>query len=144
MTKRFKAPLTPVAIVQKLLIAKTKKLQEKILCDAWEFNCDDFFLGLQMAVDPDIKFNLISAPEIQDVDTGDPGTFTFVDFRKLAKNLVDKDIVGDVAKRAIVDAALKANITEWNLWYRRILLKTLPNVLPMDVVISTLSRLTTT
>lgn len=139
---RFRATLQPITIVQRLSEAKSKRSQAKVIRDAWESDSEEFFLGLEMALDPRANYHTVSVPEIQDTEDGDPGTFTFNDFCRLARNLKDGEIGGETAKRAIVAAALKANISEWNLWYRRILLKSLADILPMDVIQSTLSELT--
>lgn len=139
---RLKTEMKPIMIIQKLSEAKTSRSQEKIIKDAWESDSEDFFIGLELSVNPNINFNVTSAPEIQDPDDGDPGTLTFRDFHVVANRLSEGELSGEAAKQAINEAALKANITEWNLWYRRILLKTLHKCLPMDVIQSTLIRLT--
>ncbi len=140
---QFKATMRPITIIQRLAAAKSKRSQQKIITDAWQSDSEEFFLGLEMALDPSQDFHLDSAPEIQDVDDGDPGTLTFSAFYLLAKSLANGDVKGEFAKRAVDEAAMKANISEWNLWYRRILLKTLDKSIPMDVIRSTLIRLTT-
>jgi hypothetical protein len=139
---KFKAPLKPLAVIQKLSLAKTKKGQEKVITDAWESDSEEFFVGLQLAVDPTVQFNLKTVPEIEDIDDGAQGTFGFADFVALAQNIAKNEMEPDAVKEALVTAACTANVSEWNLWYRKILLKTLHGSLPLDVILGTLSRLT--
>ncbi len=138
----YKAQMKPITIIQKLDVAKSKRSQEKIIQDAWNSDSEDFFLGLEIALDPNMNFNLSTVPEIQDNDDGSEGDFTFKEFYLLAKQLANGQISGDASKKLLIDAAMKANISEWNLWYRRILLKTLPNYLPMDIIKNSLLKLT--
>ena len=134
--------MQPIMIIQKLALTKSKPAQSKIISDAWESDSEEFFLGLEMALDPNLNFHVVSVPEIQDPDDGDVGTFSFNDFLILSRSLANGNLKGDVVENLLIEAAQKANISEWNLWYRRILLKTLANSLPLDIIRSTLSRLT--
>jgi hypothetical protein len=139
---RFKAPLKPLAVLQKLQQAKTTKSQERVVTEAWNSDSEEFFVGFQLAVDPTVKFNVPTVPEIQDTDDGSPGTFSFADFIRLSNQLKNQELTGEAAQQALAKAACEANISEWNLWYRKILLKTLQAGLPMDTILKTLSRLT--
>jgi hypothetical protein len=134
--------MQPVMILQKLRAAKSKKAQEKIITDAWKSDSEEFFIGLELAVDPNLKFGLTAVPEIQDPDDGDPGSLKFEDFLALTQDLSAGRCAAEDARRRIVEAALRCNVTAWNQWYRKILLKNLQNQLPMDVITTVLSRLT--
>jgi hypothetical protein len=137
-----KAKMQPIVILQRLQAAKSKKALEKVIIDAWNSDSEEFFLGLEMSVDPNLKFGITSAPEIQDPDDGDPGSFTFNDFLALTQSLSSAQLDEAEARRAVVEAALRCNVSEWNKWYRRILLKNLHHQLPMDVITKVLFRLT--
>jgi hypothetical protein len=140
MTKQ-KTKLKPLEILQKLDHAKTDKAKHKIIKEAWLNDNDEFFIGVQYAVDQSKKFNITSVPVVQD-DDEESGDLTFLEFLKVANKISSSETTTELASKLVNDAALKANIFEWNLWYRRILLKTLPKYLPMTIIKDCLSTLT--
>jgi hypothetical protein len=109
---------------------------------AWNSDADEFFMGLDLALNPNLNFGLTKVPAIDEEDDGS-GNLTFAEFYNLAMRLAHNDLMGELAKQAVIDAALRSNVTEWNMWYRRILLKTLHKFLPMEIIQQTLIRLTT-
>lgn len=127
-----------VDIVSELLTAKPAQ-QKKAVRSAWK-NCDDFFVGVQMSMDAQWHMALDKVPEIQDPDDGDPGDFTFAEFCMMWDLLRQAD--ANTAKEVIREAAERANITEWNLWYRKILLQRLHVDLPMPIIVDVLKQLT--
>lgn len=112
-----------------------------VLETAWDENIEDFWIGLDLATAPDRSFNVTSVPALDPEDT-EPGTLTFADFFSLAMRLSTGNLQGQEADQAVEEAALTANALEWNLWYRRILLKSLSKYLPMDTIQNELIRLT--
>lgn len=132
--------MKPIDIVLSLLDSRND--HTAITKKAWENDAEEFFIGLSMASNPDLIFGLDKVPAI-DEDDDDPGNFSFSDFYVLAMKLANKELEGDAAKEAVENAAMIANVKEWNLWYRRILLKSLTKYLPMDVIQKELIRLTT-
>lgn len=134
--------MTPLQIIQKLNQAKTDKAKAKIIKIAWQSDCEDFFVGVELSFNLSVNFGLKSAPEIQDVDDGSPGSLSFKEFYQLAVQLSQSQLNPDQITESVTDAAMRANVTEWNEWYRRILLKTLPKYLPMNIIKDTLVELT--
>lgn len=132
-----------VDIVLQLLETADPLKQAEIIKQAWLQDITDFWIGLEMATNPEFTFDLKGVPFIDEDDDGDPGNFDFSAFYDLAFKLSNRDLTARAADAAVFDAAGVCNITEWNQWYRRILLKNLHQVLPMTVIQSTLLELTT-
>lgn len=109
---------------------------------AWDQDVEDFWIGLSLGTSPDYSFKLTSVPGLPE-DDDEPGTLTFDDFYDLALKLHYGDLTGVAAQQAIEEAAMSADAKEWNLWYRRILLKSLSKHLPMAEIQKELIRLTT-
>lgn len=134
--------MKPIQIIQAVLKAQTAEDQAKAFKVAWDSDCEEFFIGLDLATNPNIQFGLAAVPEIDEVDDGDPGTLTFEYFHKVALNIANGELTAPQVRKLLEDCALTANISEWNLWYRRILLKNLHSHLPMDVLQNVLIQLT--
>jgi DNA ligase-1 len=92
-----------------------------ILAIAEEGNAE-FFAGCRLALDPMITFGVKQVPEKKDEDG--PG-FNWDSFIVLAGNLRNRNLTGHDARDAIADAIKLSTQTEWNGWYRRILIKDL-------------------
>jgi len=96
--------------------------KEAIIQTIAEDNCDEFFAGCRLALDPMITFGLKQIPEKKDEDG--PG-LSWSNFISVVERLRNRDLTGN-ASRDAVDALIKqATQTEWNGWYRRILIKDL-------------------
>jgi hypothetical protein len=137
-TDRMKA----IHIIKALGVAQNAADQADVIRTAWDKDCEEFFIGLDLATNPDIKFGLSAVPEIAEDDDGDPGTLTFAHFHKVALNISNGQLEPAQVRKVLEECALTANISEWNLWYRRILLKTLTTHLPMAVIQNVLIQLT--
>jgi hypothetical protein len=135
--------MRPVDIVIKLIGTGDPETQRAIIKEAWTADLIDFFIGLEIATNPKYDLGISSVFEIQDDDDGLPGDFTFLKFQDLVMKLSGRELAGPALKNALEQAAMTANITEWNLWYRKILLKKLHEILPMLVIRDTLLELTT-
>lgn len=132
--------MTPIDIVLSLMDPKAN--HKKTIKKAWDSDVENFWIGLDLATSPDYDFGLTSVPGL-DPEDEEPGSLTFAEFFNIAMKLHHKDLVGEDAIKAVEAMALKANASEWNLWYRRILLKSLTKHLPMDTLQKELIRLTT-
>ena len=96
--------------------------KEAIIQTIAEDSCDEFFAGCRLALDPMITFGLKQIPEKKDEDG--PG-LSWSNFISVVERLRNRDLTGN-ASRDAVDALIKqATQTEWNGWYRRILIKDL-------------------
>jgi len=112
-----------------------------VIQDAWNADCEEFFIGLDLAVNPDLQYHLDKVPGLPE-DDAEEGTLTFGQFFQLAMSLARDKPLPEQAVQAVNNAAMSADATEWNLWYRRILLKSLHKHLPMDTIQKELIRLT--
>jgi len=83
---------------------------------------DEFFHGCQLALDPMVTFGVKQVPEKTDEDG--PG-FSWDSFVVLTSGLRNRNLTGHDARDAIAEAIKLSTKTEWNGWYRRILIKDL-------------------
>lgn len=113
-----------------------------IIQDAWNNDAEEFFIGLDMATNNSLVFGLEKVPGLPE-DDEEPGTLTFQQFYHIAMQLSQDKPLPEVASKIVENAAMEANALEWNLWYRRILLKSLHKHLPMETIQKELIRLTT-
>ena len=134
-------PTPAIIIIQKLKSAKTNNNIKKIIKDAWSSDSEEFFIGLELSLEKN-NVNLISVPFINDLDDGGPGNYSFLEFYKMYQDIKNNTLSEQSIKSLILDAATKSNITEWNEWYRRILLKKLHLDLPINDIILEIKNLT--
>jgi len=82
---------------------------------------DEFFRGLRATLDSMITFGIKQVDE----KTGDGRGLNPDTFWKTAEQLAKRQLTGDAARTAVNHMRLNATETEWNHWYRRILIKDL-------------------
>lgn len=107
-------------IVQSL--AATNSILDKKAIIAAQVQADnpEFFAGFRLAYDPLITFGVKKVPE----RTGDDGPgLNWIDFIALTDKLRQRAVTGKAATQAISAVMQVATNTEWNDWYRRILIK---------------------
>jgi DNA ligase 1 len=92
-----------------------------ILAQAKESN-DIFFKGVRMALDPMITFGLKQVPE--KTDEGGLG-LDWVSFSNVVDCLVSRKLTGNAARDAVKVLMDQSKKSQWNNWYRRILIKDL-------------------
>jgi DNA ligase-1 len=96
--------------------------KEAIILAQAEQNNQELFEGFKLALDPMITFGVKKVPEHGGPDgQGLPWTA----FRKLADQLAGRELTGNDAKKAIEFCLGAATKSQWNNWYRRILIKDL-------------------
>ena len=96
--------------------------KEGIIKNEAESGNNTFFEGVKMALDALITFGVKKVPSHGGPDgQGLP----WVAFAKLADQLQKRELTGNDAKSAIELALSVATQSEWNNWYRRILIKDL-------------------
>lgn len=130
----------PIDIVLRLMDPQAD--HKAVIAEAWDQDCEEFFIGLDMAINPSYEFNLDKVPGLPE-DDEEPGTLTFAQFFNAAMNLANGKLLPEQASQVVEDTAMTANALEWNMWYRRILLKSLHKHLPMETIQKELIRLTT-
>lgn len=118
--------MTPADIIARLE-STTKRLdKENILRDAWKSGCHEFFKGAQMAYDSMVTYGVKKVPLIDGEDDPDfVPTLTWDKFCDVAAKLERREITGNMARDVLRAAADASSVRDWNLWYRRILLKDL-------------------
>lgn len=83
---------------------------------------DEFFAGCRLALDPMVTFGLKQIPEKTNEDG--PG-LSWDGFNSVAQRLCNRELTGNVARGAVEALMNTATKSEWNGWYRRILIKDL-------------------
>ena len=110
------------ATIQLLESNNSRLFKEDVIKQQAEADNSEFFEGCKMALDKLYTFGVKQVP----TKTEENGNgLTWSEFKDLAKDLADRKLTGHDARDAILDAMGKADIDEWNYWYRRILIKDL-------------------
>jgi DNA ligase-1 len=84
--------------------------------------CDEFFEGCRLALDPMITFGLKQIPEKKDEDG--PG-LSWDNFALIVTGFVTRKVTGNLARDTLDKMIATATKSQWNGWYRRILIKDL-------------------
>jgi len=83
---------------------------------------DEFFAGCRLALDPMITFGLKQIPE----KTNEDGAgLSWDGFISVVERLSNRELTGNVARSAVDAMMNTATQSQWNGWYRRILIKDL-------------------
>ena len=96
--------------------------KEAIILAQAEAGNNKFFEGARLALDPMITFGLKQIPEKTNEDG--PG-LSWDGFNSVAQRLSNRELTGNVARSAVEALMNTATQSEWNGWYRRILIKDL-------------------
>lgn len=110
----------PEVIIQKLEADNSRLAKEAILAEAMNEGLAEFFDGLKMSLDKLYTFGVKQVP-IKEEDAGQGLPWTA--FIQLADALYRRTLTGHAARDAILLAMGVATKTQWNDWYRRILIK---------------------
>jgi len=111
----------PQEIIDQLEVNNSRLAKEAILKVAMQQGLDEFFEGVRMALDPLVTFGVKQVPEA----TVDGQGLTWATFKELARKLIDRSLTGHAARDAIILCKDTATIDQWNMFYRRILIKDL-------------------
>ena len=85
-------------------------------------NNDEFFHGCRLALDPMITFGIKQIPE----KTNEDGSgLSWDGFISVVQRLSNRELTGNVARSAVDALMNTATKSQWNGWYRRILIKDL-------------------
>jgi DNA ligase-1 len=114
---------TPADVIEALQNTNSRLDKERIVQAAYDAGIVEFFRGAQQALDVLSTFGVKQVPMITE-DDGE-GSYTWTEFATLLNQLQTRTLTGNAAKDALRTAAEKAPARDWNLWYRRILLKDL-------------------
>lgn len=111
--------LKPWEVVRELEADASRLAKEAIVKREAEAGNDELFRGFRAAYDAMVTFGVKKVEE----KTGDGKGITADAFWKTADRLASRDLTGNDAQTAINYLRMNATEAEWNLWYRRILIK---------------------
>jgi len=111
----------PQAIIHKLEADNSRLAKEQVILEAMEEGLDEFFEGVRMALDPLVTFGVKQVPEA----TVDGQGLSWPTFKELARKLINRSLTGHAARDAIILCKDTATVEQWNMFYRRILIKDL-------------------
>ena len=112
----------PWNIIQELEADNSRLVKEEIVAREAKAGNAEFFAGCRLALDSMITFG------VKQVDLKEDASglgLSWKDFLKLADSLASRNLTGHAALQAITNAMKLAKQDQWNLWYRRILIKDL-------------------
>jgi DNA ligase-1 len=112
----------PHIVINDLEVHNLRTNKEQIIAAAAAEGNDTFFAGCKLALDQMITFGVKQVPEKTDEDG--PG-LSWDNFSVLADHLRSRKLTGHAARDAIAQALTEATKSQWNGWYRRILIKDL-------------------
>lgn len=113
----------PTEIVRRLESDNSRKFKEEVLEKAVDEGLNEFFEGLNLCLDPLKPFNIKQVPERENEENNQG--LSWNQFKNVAWQLINREITGHTATRAVEILANTATKEQWNAWYRRILLKDL-------------------
>jgi DNA ligase-1 len=111
----------PDSIIRNLEANPSRLAKEAIILAAHNEGLDEFFEGAKMALDSLVTFGVKAVPEA----TVDGQGLAWTVFKELADKLVARELTGHAARDAIQLCMEVATVSQWNDWYRRILIKDL-------------------
>lgn len=127
--------MTDILKLLKSLKTANPERTRKIVKKEWDTNNEEFFVGLQLALDPSL--NVKNVPAWDDNDDA-LGSITMERFHS---DMMKIKTGSDPAK-IVPTLAEMSGSNQWNLWYRKILTKDIVKELPMDIIVEVLGELT--
>jgi DNA ligase-1 len=113
----------PQDIIRRLESDNSRLAKEAVLKEALAEGVPEFFEGIKMALDPLVTFGVKQVPERKDKLQGQG--LAWETFVELAMKLAGRQLTGHAARDAIELAMDVATDEQWNMFYRRILIKDL-------------------
>lgn len=113
--------LKPWEVVAELESDNSRLFKEAVVKREADAGNDEFFRGFRAAYDAMVTFGVKKVAE----KSGDGKGITADAFWKVADQLATRGLTGNDAQTAINYLRMNATEAEWNLWYRRILIKDL-------------------
>ena len=112
----------PYTIIQELESNNSRLFKEEVIAREMNAGNTEFFNGLRIALD---KLHTFGVKIVEVCPSSGPGIHKPELFYSVAEKLNKRDLTGHAARDAINDLMNIATQDEWNLWYRRILIKDL-------------------
>lgn len=113
--------LKPWEVVAELESDNSRLFKESVIKREAEAGNDTLFFGFRQACDAMVTFGVKKVEEKK----GDGKGIRPEAFWEVADKLASRDLTGNAAQTAINFLRMNAREAEWNLWYRRILIKDL-------------------
>ena len=110
---------TPWSTIQLLEADNSRLYKEQVIAEAAAAGNAEFFAGVKLALDSMITFGVKQVPESQ---LDGPG-LSWDQFNQKAQLLINREATGHAAQDLIEGLMAAATQEQWNLWYRRILIK---------------------
>ena len=111
----------PWQVISALEIHNLRTNKEQIIEAQVQAQNTEFFEGCKLALDSMITFGI---KQVLESKTDGPG-LSWNGFKQTADALARRQLTGNAAQIAVDTARLQATKEQWNLWYRRILIKDL-------------------
>lgn len=111
----------PWQVISQLEIHNLRTNKEQIIAAEATAGNDEFFAGCRLALDSMTTFGIKQVPESKLNGSG----LDWDLFYKQAQKLINREATGHAARDLIDGLIAVATTDEWNLWYRRILIKDL-------------------
>ena len=96
--------------------------KEAIILAQAQAGNDEFFAGVRLAMDPMITFGLKQIPEKKDADGAG---LDWASFNNAVQLFINRACTGNSARDVVAQLMAQATKSQWNGWYRRILIKDL-------------------
>ena len=112
---------SPWDIIKELEADNSRLVKEAIVKREAEAGNDEFFAGCRLALDAMTTFGV---KQIEPKTDDGPG-LSWAGFKQVADALAIRQITGNLALTAVNTIRLSATKSQWNDWYRRILIKDL-------------------
>ena len=109
------------SIIQELESNNSRLFKEDVIKREAEANNIEFFEGCKLALDPLVSFGVKQVPEATTEGEG----LTWPAFKELTRKLINRSLTGHAARDAIIHCKDMATVDQWNMFYRRILIKDL-------------------
>ena len=115
----------PQEIIRKLEADNSRLAKEAVIQSAMEEGLDEFFEGVKMALDPLVTFGVKQVPSKEENEVLSAQGCEWKIFKELADKLISRELTGHAARDAIELVMNTATAEQWNMFYRRILIKDL-------------------
>ena len=115
----------PQEIIAKLEADNSRLAKEEVIVEAMEEGLDEFFEGVKMALDPLVTFGVKQVPQKEENEVLSAQGLAWPTFKELTRKLIDRQLTGHNARDAIILCKDLATAEQWNMFYRRILIKDL-------------------
>lgn len=112
---------TPWSVIEQLESDNSRLFKEEVIAKEAAAANTEFFLGAQLALDAMTTFGVRQV----EPKTGPGKGLSWNGFKQLADALSSRQLTGNAAQTAVNYARMTATEEQWNLWYRRILIKDL-------------------